>query len=86
MFGPFAIFDPVILKFALAMSMATFIVHLKMADYLSSRRAIGQVQKFADRWIITGLERERTHMPSLLKISRYVINLLVSGPYLLITT
>lgn len=47
---------------------------------------MGQVQKFADRWIITGLEittRETMHA-SVLKISWCVINLFLSVPYSLI--
>lgn len=39
-----------------------------MTEYLRPGRAMGQVQKFADRWIITGLEittRETMHAFSL---------------------
>ena len=51
-----------------------------MSKHISPRRAIGQVQKFAGRWIIRGLEiTTRESMPSLtpsvLQIFCYVINL-----------
>lgn len=61
------------------------ILYLKMSKYISPRRAIGQVQKFAGRWIITGLEitiRKSIHAFShsliVLQISYYIINLSVS--------
>lgn len=64
-----------------------FILYLKMSKSISPRRAIGQVQKFAGRWIITGLEitvRESTyafsHSLIVLQISYYIINLSMSVP------
>lgn len=56
------------------------ILYLKMSKHINPRRAIGQVQKFAGRWIIWGLEiTTRESMPSLtpsvLQIFCYVINL-----------
>lgn len=68
-----------------AFTLEEFILYLKMSKYISPRRAIGQVQKFADRWIITGLEitmRECIHAFShsliVLQISCYIINLSMS--------
>lgn len=53
-----------------------------MSKSISPRRAIGQVQKFADRWIITSLEITRrkcihafSHSLIVLQISCYIINL-----------
>lgn len=63
------------------------ILYLKMSKYISPRRAIGQVQKFAGRWIIIGLEitmRELLHIFShsltVLQISWYIINISMSMP------
>lgn len=59
-----------------------------MSRSVSPRRAIGQVQKFAGRWIIAGLEittRKSIHAFShsliVLQISCYIINLSVSVPH-----
>lgn len=64
------------------------ILYLKMSKSISPRRAIGQVQKFAGRWIITGLEitmRASIHAFSysltVLQISWYIINLSMSVPH-----
>lgn len=64
------------------------IPYLKMSKSISPRRAIGQVQKFAGRWIIAGLEittRESIHAFShsliVLQISCYIINLSMSVPH-----
>lgn len=56
-----------------------------MSEYISPRRAIGQVQKFASRWIITGSEitgrksiHTFSHSLTVLQISCYIINLSMS--------
>lgn len=61
------------------------ILYLKMSKYISPRRAIGQVQKFAGRWIITSSEITRrkniqafSHSLIVLQISCYIINLSLS--------
>lgn len=65
-------------------------LYLKMSKYISPRRAIGQVQKFAGRWIIPGLEitaRENifafSHSLIVLQISCYIINLSLFMPLFL---
>lgn len=62
-------------------------LYLKMSKYIGPRRAVGQVQKFAGRWIITVLEitmRESicafSHSLIVLEISCYFINLPMSMP------
>lgn len=51
-----------------------------MSKHISPGRAIGQVQKFAGRWIIPGLEITKREsmpplIPSVLQIFCYIINL-----------
>lgn len=66
---------------------SSHVLCLKTSKSISPRGAIGQVQKFAGRWIITGLEitmkesiRVFFHSLIILQISCYIINLSTTMP------